>query len=119
MSIAANGRDALEMVKSVGGAGGGLSLVVTDMLMPQMGGVELCERIRAWEAEDPARGHVPVWALTGNVLGEHRAECERAGMDGFLVKPLKVSALADLARAVGRAPPAAPTPPPPPAGKSG
>ena len=39
---------------------------------------------------------LPVYCLTANVLEEHRAECENAGFDGFLTKPLRRENLAEL-----------------------
>ncbi len=52
---------------------------------------------RAWEAAHrPRAPRTPMYCLTANVLEEHRAECDAAGFDGFLTKPLRADALTEL-----------------------
>jgi CheY-like chemotaxis protein len=53
---------------------------------------------RAWEQErrPGAPRLLPIYALTANVLEEHRLECEQAGMDSFATKPLRANVLAEL-----------------------
>jgi CheY-like chemotaxis protein len=52
---------------------------------------------RAWEQERlPGAARLPIYALTANVLEEHRLECEQAGMDSFATKPLRANVLAEL-----------------------
>jgi CheY-like chemotaxis protein len=51
---------------------------------------------RAWEQEHRPGLRLPIYCLTANVLDEHRQECEAAGMDFHLPKPLRVHALAEL-----------------------
>ena len=57
----------------------------------------MARSLRAWEAERGA-ARLPLYCLTANVLEEHRAECESAGFDGFLTKPLRRENLAELRR---------------------
>jgi signal transduction histidine kinase len=81
-------------------------VVMMDVRMPQMDGLEATRRIRAL---DGGRGRVPIVALTAQVFTEQLAECRKAGMDGHLVKPFTVETLLDaLARgfAVGQQLPA-------------
>jgi CheY-like chemotaxis protein len=61
---------------------------------------EATRAFRAWEAAQPREWpRLPVYCLTANVLEEHRLECAAAGMDaGFLTKPLRADALADMRR---------------------
>ncbi|MCC7381318.1 MAG: response regulator [Deltaproteobacteria bacterium] len=59
-------------------------LVFMDWQMPEMDGLEAARRIRSTE---PPGQHTPIVALTANAMAHHRAECLRAGMDGFLAKP--------------------------------
>ena len=79
-------------------------LVLMDVLMPRMDGLQAVGAIRRAEGEG-ALGHTPVLALTANAFGEDRAACLAAGMDGFLVKPL---GRADLLQAIARHCPATP-----------
>ena len=68
-------------------------LVLMDMHMPGVDGLEATRRIRAAEAERNDRP-TPIIALTANAFAEDREACLAAGMDGFLVKPLDRERLA-------------------------
>lgn len=100
--IAINGEAALESWLGAASAGTPYDLVLMDIQMPQLDGIETTKRIRAHEA---ARGghHTPILALTANTLVEDRYACFEAGMNGFLIKPLDreklEEALAGLAAA--------------------
>ena len=62
-------------------------LLLMDIQMPQLDGIEATKRIRAHESGDSGR-RTPILALTANTLVEDRYACFEAGMDGFLIKPL-------------------------------
>lgn len=62
-------------------------LVLMDVQMPGVDGLEAARRIRAIE-RDSDSGHVPILALTANASEDDRAACLAAGMDELLVKPL-------------------------------
>jgi signal transduction histidine kinase/AmiR/NasT family two-component response regulator len=65
-------------------------LVLMDLQMPVMDGLEATRRLRAGDS----RNHnVPVLALTANVLDSHRRACLEAGMNGFIAKPIDARAL--------------------------
>jgi PAS domain S-box-containing protein len=82
-----NGRQALAALEK-----DEFDLVLMDVQMPEMDGLEATRRIR-----DPAsavRHHdIPVIALTANAMTEDRLQCSKAGMNDHLAKPLTVAAL--------------------------
>lgn len=80
---------------------GDYALVIMDLNLPVMDGLEATRRIRASEQPGaPYAGrHLPVVALTGTVTEHDRQRCARAGMDDFLAKPISVDA---LRRTLGR-----------------
>jgi signal transduction histidine kinase/CheY-like chemotaxis protein len=79
VDVAGNGQEALETL-----AQAPYDVVLMDMHMPVMDGLEATRRIRALPGEDAA---VPVIALTANAMRADRETCLQAGMDDFLSKP--------------------------------
>jgi PAS domain S-box-containing protein len=92
--LATNGEDALESWQAARSAGAPYDLVLMDIQMPQLDGIETTRRIRGLEAGQPGR-QTPILALTANTLVEDRYACFEAGMDGFLIKPLDREKLAE------------------------
>jgi CheY-like chemotaxis protein len=92
--ITTNGEEALESWLAAKSAGAPYDLVLMDIQMPQLDGVETTKRIRSREAGQPGR-RTPILALTANTLVEDRYACFEAGMDGFLIKPLDREKLAE------------------------
>ena len=84
VDIAADGREALNKVRT-----GHYDLVLMDMQMPEMGGLEATQAIRAL----PGWQDRPILALTANAFQEDRLACEAAGMNDFIAKPMDVDAL--------------------------
>ena len=78
-------------------------LVLMDVQMPVMDGLEATRRIRAWELET-GRVRLPIAALTANAFAEDSRECRAAGMDDFLTKPVNMAALTSLVSRWLRAP---------------
>ena len=96
VSLAANGLEAIEQVVDVC-----FDLVLMDVQMPVMGGLEAARLIRDMEREI-RRPPVPIFAMTANAQDEDRQACLEAGMNDFLTKPLlprvlrsRIAALAD------------------------
>jgi CheY-like chemotaxis protein len=89
-----NGRQALEALAGAPRP----DLIIMDVEMPGMDGLEATRRIRAREAESGA-GRIPILALTANSRAEDHAQCLAAGMDGHLSKPFDRQ---DLDEAIGR-----------------
>jgi PAS domain S-box-containing protein len=81
-------RDALAAVAAV--AATDYDVVLMDMRMPGIDGLQAARRIRAIEG---ARGRVPIVAVTGEASAEHVAACREAGMDSHLAKPFDPDAL--------------------------
>lgn len=68
-------------------------LIMLDMRMPRMDGLEAARRLRALGG---AFATIPVVALTANAFAEDRAACAAAGMNGFLSKPFNHREMASL-----------------------
>ncbi len=68
------------------------ALVLMDISMPVMDGLEACRRIRALEAEIGGQ-RAYIVALSANGAAQERAAARAAGMDGFLTKPVRKAAL--------------------------
>jgi signal transduction histidine kinase/CheY-like chemotaxis protein len=92
--IATNGEEALESWLSAKSADSPYDLILMDIQMPQLNGIETTKRIRILESGDPG-SRTPILALTANTLVEDRYACFEAGMDGFLIKPLDREKLAE------------------------
>lgn len=69
-------------------------LVLMDVEMPEMDGLEATRRIREHERER-GDGETPVLALTAHALQEYRDRCLAAGCTGYLAKPVRMAALLD------------------------
>jgi CheY-like chemotaxis protein len=85
---------ALERWQAARDAGQPFDLILMDMHMPGVDGLEAARRIRAMEASAVGSHRTPIIALTANAFAEDREACLAAGMDGFLVKPLDRDRLA-------------------------
>jgi PAS domain S-box-containing protein len=95
-----NGADAVGMARNAlnQSDGIGFDLVLMDIHMPDMDGVEAARRIRALYPEDarPAEGRPPIIALTANAFAEDRAQYLEAGLDDYLAKPFDRAEFAAL-----------------------
>lgn len=104
--LAPGGREAVEAVSAAARAGEPFDLVLMDLAMPGMDGLEATRQLRA--LPDGEGRDVPVVALTAGVFDRDNAACRAAGMTGYLAKPVTREALAaELSRIV---PAAAATP---------
>jgi PAS domain S-box-containing protein len=87
--IAADGREAIACWQNEP-----FDVILMDMHMPVMDGIEATEHIRA--AEAASGQHIPIIALTAAALKEDADACERAGMDAYLAKPIRPRKLQEL-----------------------
>jgi CheY-like chemotaxis protein len=72
-------------------------LLLTDIHMPGMDGIEAARAIRAME-EKNSRPRMPIVALTADALETGKRACREAGMDGFLTKPVDPAELEEMFR---------------------
>jgi PAS domain S-box-containing protein len=84
--VVANGLEALEAVE-----GGSYDVVLMDVQMPEVDGLEAARRIRRRRPHGPPR----IIAMTANALQEDREACFAAGMDQYLAKPIRLAQLAE------------------------
>ncbi len=95
--IATNGKEAVHNVQTEG-----FDLILMDMEMPDMNGVEATRAIRA--AEAPGL-HVPIYALTAHASSSDRDRCLDGGMDGFLTKPIAANEILQLVSKIAQSTP--------------
>jgi CheY-like chemotaxis protein len=99
---ATNGKEAAHKVRTEG-----FDLILMDLEMPGMDGLEATRTIRAAEAPNL---RVPIYALTAHALPHDRENCFAAGMDGFVGKPIVVDEVLQLVSQIARQPSGAFTP---------
>jgi len=63
-------------------------LVLMDVSMPEMNGLEAAQTIRSIEEERGGGCHVPIIGVTAHALNGDRERCLEAGMDDYLSKPI-------------------------------
>jgi CheY-like chemotaxis protein len=88
---AENGRAALDLIVKER-----VDLILMDMNMPVMDGIETTRRIRAAEAIGLLAGRRPIVSMTANVMRESVEACRQAGMDDSLSKPFQRQQIVDV-----------------------
>jgi len=83
---------------ALGTSGERFDCILMDVRMPNLDGLEATRQIRAWERLY-GQPRCPIIAVTANAFAEDQRECEAAGMDDFISKPVL---MADLQRALQR-----------------
>jgi DNA-binding response OmpR family regulator len=89
--LAENGAVALSKSKQID-----LDLIILDVMMPGMSGLEVCERLRAW----PATAHLPIIMLSAKGQLEDKVSGFEAGADDYVSKPVDPSELLARAKAL-------------------
>ena len=87
VEVADNGQSAVEMV-----ADQQFDVILMDMMMPVMDGLEATRRIRSLETTR----RTPIIAMTANAMEADRERCLEAGMDDYLSKPIKAQELRQM-----------------------
>ena len=82
VTVVNNGREALAALDR-----DSFDLVLMDIQMPEMDGLEATTRLRA--REQASGGHLPVLALTAYAMKGDQERCMQAGMDGYVSKPVR------------------------------
>jgi CheY-like chemotaxis protein len=90
VTYAENGRDGLAALEN----GGGVDVVLTDIMMPEMDGYEVMKAIRG---QDRFR-ELPIIALTAKAMKTDRQKCLEAGASDYIAKPVDVEQLLSLLR---------------------
>jgi signal transduction histidine kinase/DNA-binding response OmpR family regulator len=82
VSVAANGREAVRLAQERD-----FDLVLMDVQMPEMSGIEATMALRAWEVGSGRR--LPIVAMTAHAMKGDAERCLDSGMDGYVSKPIK------------------------------
>jgi signal transduction histidine kinase/DNA-binding response OmpR family regulator len=94
ITLATNGLEALEQWRQ-----GDFDLILMDVQMPEMNGLQATIQIRQEEA---AGDHVPIVAMTASAMSEERDRCLAAGMDDFISKPVSYKVIEEMIMATQR-----------------
>jgi two-component system sensor histidine kinase/response regulator len=89
VTVANNGKEALLALEE-----NSFDLVLMDLQMPEMGGLEATAKIRAKESRTGK--HIPIVAMTAHALRGDEDRCIQAGMDGYVSKPIQPDRLWDV-----------------------
>jgi CheY-like chemotaxis protein len=76
--------------------GARVDLVLTDWMMPKVGGLEVLQSLKS----NPATAAIPAIVMTGSLDGDVASTVAEAGANAWIEKPIKAAALADLVRGV-------------------
>jgi hypothetical protein len=88
ITLATNGLEALEQWRQ-----GDFDLILMDVQMPEMNGLQATMQIRREEA---AGARVPIVAMTASAMSEERDRCLAAGMDDFISKPVSYKVIEQM-----------------------
>ena len=91
---ARNGKEAVKLMEQSGE--GYYDLILMDIMMPQMDGLEATRIIRRMKREDCRR--IPIYAMSANAFDEDVRRSLSSGMNGHLSKPVNVSSLEEMLR---------------------
>ena len=85
VELAENGTQAWKMYREKD-----YDIILMDIQMPEMDGIEVTHLIRKYEADNPDRRKTRIIALTANILGQDADYCLSEGMDAYIPKPFRI-----------------------------
>ncbi|TAJ11222.1 response regulator [Marinilabiliaceae bacterium JC017] len=91
IDAANNGKEALDKVSSQN-----YDLILMDLMMPVMDGLESAKKIR--EKEKESGNHIPIIGLTANTFDADREKCLAHGMDEYMPKPFDINLFENILR---------------------
>jgi CheY-like chemotaxis protein/signal transduction histidine kinase/CHASE3 domain sensor protein len=94
VAIARNGQEALDVLDRQAGTSGSIDLVLMDVMMPVMDGLDATRRIRM----DSRWAKLPIIMLTAKAMPDDQERCLSAGANDYMAKPLDVDKLLSLVR---------------------
>lgn len=103
VEVAGNGREALDLLERTSFSG--FELVLMDVQMPEMDGFEATAAIR--QKEKATGAHLPIVAMTAHAMKGDRERCLKAGMDGYVAKPIQPKDLFETIENLCMGPPSA------------
>lgn len=87
-----NGLEAVELFEKTNPID--FDVVLMDITMPVMGGLEATTKIRAMDREDAK--NIPIFAMTANVFADDVAQCFKVGMNEYIAKPIQANSIISL-----------------------
>ena len=91
VDIANNGLEAVNKYRD-----NNYDVILMDIMMPVMDGLEATFQIRKYEKETEGKQHTPVIAITANTLDNDRDKCLATGMDEYMAKPFDMNRLNEI-----------------------
>jgi len=98
VTVANNGREAIDLFSQKP-----FDVVLMDVQMPIMDGLQATEAIRIYESENKSPRHIPIIAMTAHAMDGDRQRCLAVGMDDYLSKPINIRQLVELVETYGNA----------------
>ncbi len=94
---ASNGREAVDQFRQHS-----YDVILMDVQMPSMDGLQATEAIRACEEEHESADRIPIIAMTAHAMVGDRHRCLAAGMDDYISKPINIRRLIEIVESYGQ-----------------
>ncbi len=97
VTSASNGRETVDLFRQ-----NTYDVILMDVQMPSMDGLQATEAIRACEEEHQAAKRIPIIAMTAHAMVGDRHRCLAAGMDDYISKPINIRRLIEIVESYGQ-----------------